>query len=194
MKKGDKNYNYLMGDHFIYFDFNEDSTGEVRFKFEHEESYTKPITGNLMGFLCQNIIDNNDPTALAHFKEILNVCVKRDMENLKTSTSASSYPDVMEALEKSDKFTKIVRPLFWKTGKGFSYKDLANDKIIIPAGIDDQVRRLIIMLGSIKSGNNNENTVKEFTALLDQLYKEKVIPKITYKGLYYKFKKLNKND
>ncbi len=146
-----------------------------------------------MGFLCPNLIDNNDPTALVHFKEILKVCVKRDMEILKTSTSASSYPDVMEALEKSDKFTKIVRPLLWKSGKGFSYKDLANDKIIIPAGIDDQVRRLIIMLGSIKSGNNNENTVKEFTALLDQLYKEKEIPKIQYKALIYKFKKLQKD-
>ena len=35
VKKGDSNLNYLKGDHFIYFDFNEDSTGEVRCKFEH---------------------------------------------------------------------------------------------------------------------------------------------------------------
>ena len=39
-------------------------------------------------------------------------------------------------------------------------------------------------------GNSNENILAEFTALLDQLYKNKKISKLLYKTLYYKSKYL----
>ena len=34
-----------------------------------------------------------------------------------------------------------------KKGKGFSYKDLANQTIIIPPNSDQQLRRLFVILG-----------------------------------------------
>ena len=50
------------------------------------------------------------------------------------------------------------------------------------------MKRIFVLLGTLKCGNNNLNILFEFTALLDQLYINKKISKLLYKTLYYKGK------
>ena len=50
------------------------------------------------------------------------------------------------------------------------------------------MKRIFVLLGTLKCGNNNENILTEFTALLDQLYKDKTISKLLFKTLYFKGK------
>ena len=78
--------------------------------------------------------------------------------------------------------------------KGSGYKDIALQPIMIPPDASDQLKRVFILLGSLKCGNNNSDILSEFSALLYQLYKEKKISKLLYKSLYYKGKNaLDKN-
>ena len=65
---------------------------------------------------------------------------------------------------------------------------------MIPPDASDQLKRVFILLGSLKCGNTNTDILSEFSALLDQLYKETKISKLLYKSLYYKGKNaLDKN-
>ena len=73
---------------------------------------------------------------------------------------------------------------------GLGYKDIALQPIVIPPNADEQLKRIFVLLGSLKCGNSNENILAEFTALLDQLYKNNKISKLLYKTLYYKSKHL----
>ena len=48
----------------------------------------------------------------------------------------------------------------------------------------------MISLASLRAGNNNPDLLKEISANLDELFKNKVISKQIYKVLYYKAKNL----
>ena len=69
---------------------------------------------------------------------------------------------------------------------GLGYKDIALQHLMIPLDANDQLDRVFTLLGSLKCGNNNPDILPEFSALLDQLYKETKISKLLYKSLYYK--------
>ena len=56
---------------------------------------------------------------------------------------------------------------------GLGYKDIALQPIVIPPNADDQLKRIFVLLSTLKCGNNNENILAEFSALLDQLYKDR---------------------
>ena len=78
--------------------------------------------------------------------------------------------------------------------KGDGYKDIALQPIHIPLDASDQFKRIFVLLGSLRCGNDNPDILSEFSALLDQLYKDNKINKILYKSLYYKGKNaLDKN-
>ena len=78
--------------------------------------------------------------------------------------------------------------------KGEGYKDIALQHLIIPPDASDQLKRVFILLGSLRCGNDNPDIQSEFSALLDQLYKDNKINKLLYKSLYYKGKNaLDKN-
>ena len=72
--------------------------------------------------------------------------------------------------------------------KGEGYKDIALQPLIIPPDASDQMKRVFILLGSLKCRNNNPDILSEFSALLDQLYKDNKINKLLYNSLYYKGK------
>ena len=59
---------------------------------------------------------------------------------------------------------------------------------MIPLDASDQLNRVFTLLGSLKCRNNNTDILPEFSALLDQLYKDNKINKLLYKSLYYKGK------
>ena len=73
---------------------------------------------------------------------------------------------------------------------GLGYKDIVQQVIVIPPNADEQLKRIFVLLGSLKCGNSNKNLLAEFTALFDQLYKNNKISKLLYKTLYYKSKYL----
>ena len=78
--------------------------------------------------------------------------------------------------------------------KGDGYKDIALQPITIPSDASDQLKRVFILLGSVRCGNDDPDILSEFSALLDQLYIDNKINKLLYKSLYYKGKNaLNKN-
>ena len=78
--------------------------------------------------------------------------------------------------------------------KGDGYKNIALQPIMIPPDASNQLKRVFILLGSLKCANNNSDILNEFSALLDQLYNESKINKLLYKSLYYKGKNaLDKN-
>ena len=77
---------------------------------------------------------------------------------------------------------------------GLGYKDNVLQFITIPPDCDDQLNRVFVLLGPLKCGNKNPCILSEFSALLDQLYKDQKISKLLYKSLYYKGKNaLDKN-
>ena len=74
------------------------------------------------------------------------------------------------------------------------YKDIPLQPITIPPDCDYLLKRVFVLLGSLKCRNNNPGILSEFSALLDQLYKDIKISKLLYKSLYYKGKNaLDKN-
>ena len=70
----------------------------------------------------------------------------------------------------------------------FGYKDIAFQPIMIPPDASDQIRRVFILLGSLKCGNYNTDILPEFSPLLDQLYIDNNINKLLNKSLFYKKK------
>ena len=95
-------------------------------------------------------------------------------------------------IKQTDKYREILNnPMY---GKGYSYKDLANQPIIIPPNSSDQLKKLFISIGSLNSGNTNPDLVTMTSSLLDELYKNQKISKPLYKALYYKAKKLHENN
>jgi hypothetical protein len=62
--------------------------------------------------------------------------------------------------------------------------------IFLLSNANDQLKRLFVLLGFLQAQNNNPNLLKEFTAILDELYNNKTISKMLYKILYYKGKNL----
>ena len=92
----------------------------------------------------------------------------------------------------TDKYIEILNnPMY---GKGYSYKDLAKQPIIIPPDSSDQLKKLFINIGSLNAGNTNPDLVTMTSSLLDELYKNQKISKQLYKALYYKAKKLHENN
>ena len=78
--------------------------------------------------------------------------------------------------------------------KGDGYKDIALQPITIPPDANNQLKRVFVLLRSLRCGNDNTDILPEFSALLDQLYKDNKINKLLYKSLYYKGKNaLDKN-
>ena len=72
-------------------------------------------------------------------------------------------------MTKSRKYNEYLKIVI----KGEGYNNIALHPIVIPPNADDQLKRIFVLLGTLKFNNNNENILAEFTALLDQLYKDK---------------------
>ena len=62
------------------------------------------------------------------------------------------------------------------------YKDIPLQPKMIPPDASDELKRVFILLGSLQCGNK-KNILSEFSALLDQLYKDNKINKLLYKSL-----------
>ena len=97
----------------------------------------------------------------------------------------------MDKLNTNRKFNEFLKDMI-KIRLG--NKDIALQPIVIPPNADEQLKRIFVLLGSLKCGNSNENILAVFTALLDQLYNNNKISQLLYKTLYYKSKHLLDKD
>jgi len=162
----------------------------------HKEGETPlniDLSEDLIGFLTHDITDNGNPNALDNFKRILMFALGHELNILFHKTGKiPGKTKIIELMRKNNKFLSMYKELFKVTkGLGFkeiSYKDLAKRRIMIAPNPPEQVKRLLVLLGAKKSGIENEDADNEFGALLDTLWKEKIIDKQFYKILYYKYK------
>ena len=137
--------------------------------------------------LSKDVGDDFDKNALYQFKKIYDVCLKPELDKHifkmgKGRPSKDHYNFIKaidERLKRSRKF-KYLTDVIKKLG----YNDIALQPVMIPPDASYQLKRIFVLLGSLKCCNNNENILSEFNALLDKLYKYKKIIKLIYKSLY----------
>ena len=147
--------------------------------------------------LTINVGDEFDKNALYQFKKIYEICLKRECDKhsfkigkSKFTKNHNSFLNAIDEKMKNSRKFKYLKDII----KGDGYKDIALQPIHIPLDASDQFKRIFVLLGSLKCGNDNPDILSEFSALLDQLYKNNKINILLYKSLYYKKKKaLDKN-
>ena len=153
-----------------------------------------PATKELLIALTKDIgIDyDSPPSFLEQYLSILSVCLKPELDKCifkpgpENPVKRNAFLEsIKERLNNSKNFNDYLSK---RIKKGLGYRDLALQPIIIPPNSNEQLRRVFVLLGSLKANNNNPDNLKEFTALLDALYKDKKISKILYKTLYNKCK------
>ena len=136
-----------------------------------------------------------DKNVLEQYRIILGVSLKPELDEhiFKIHQGSPSNNNInfrefiMDKLNTNRKFDEFLEN---RIKIGLGYKNIALQPIVIPPNADEQLKRIIVLLGSLKCGNSNENILAEFTALLDKLYKNNKISKLLYQTLYYKSKYL----
>ena len=158
-----------------------------------------PAARGLMIALTKDVGGDFLKSALEQYKIILRVFLKPELDKhifkIPYGRPSKNHIHFTESIEhKLDTTRKFNEYLKDRIKFGLGFKDIALQPIVIPLNADDQLKRIFVLLCTLKCGNNNENILTEFTALLNQLYINKKISKLLYKTLYYKGKnQLDKN-
>ena len=156
-----------------------------------------PATRELMIVLTKNVGDEFDKNALYQFNKIYEICLKPECDKHifrigKGRPSKNHYNFLVaidERMKKSRKFKYLTNVI-----KGLGYKEIALQLILRSPDTSDQVKRIFVLLRSLRCANDNPDIQSEFSELLDQLYKDNKNNKLLYKSLYYKGKNaLDKN-
>ena len=158
-----------------------------------------PATKELMITLTKDVGNDVDRNVLEQYRRLFAVWLKPELDKhiFKISTSRPSKNHIKFRESIDDKMFNIIKFNEYLKDRfkiGLGYKDIALQPIMIPPNASDQLKRVFILLGSLTCGNDNPNILSEFSALLDQLYKDNKINRLLYKSLYYKGKNvLDKN-
>lgn len=114
----------------------------------------------------------------------LDTLVYQNCDELKNNFWVTNkYKNIKDKLESIFKNSKNFQEyLFTIRGKkGNGYRELALSPIVIPPDKAIKLNRLLVLLGSMKAGNNSPDCLKELSGLLDRLYRNQSNDKITYK-------------
>ena len=190
----------LLEDHHIDFIDEVDQMYVVAKRLNTDKSIKVLATENLVEILTKNVGEDFDANTQIQFIDIIRVCLGEEIKKYflkrKQGHPTKKENEIMGLINQSRKSEILIKH---KIGFGInpfkdslninSYKELANQPIIIPPSTSDQLRRCLILVGSKASGNTADMS-KEFTALLDELYKSGKITKVMYKALWYKYKNL----
>jgi hypothetical protein len=168
------------------------------------DSLELPVTEALLALLTMDTV-STDQNANSQYKRIIKLCLGPELRELVFERGRGRPSkveiDLINEFQKIRKFTELIMQI--KILKeGYGYRDLArlpitekivipsfqSDKIILPPDANQQLKRIMVNIGSLSAGNNNPDILKENSALLDELYKNKVITKQLYKTLLYKTK------
>ena len=158
-----------------------------------------PATKELMIALTKDIGIDFDKNALEQYRLILGVFLKPELDEhifkIPKGRPSNNHINFINSIEEKlntiRKFNEFLKDMI-KIRLG--NKDIALQPIVIPPNADEQLKRIFVLLGSLKCGNSNENILAVFTALLDQLYNNNKISQSLYKTLYYKSKHLLDKD
>ena len=148
------------------------------------------VTTELVMMLKKNYISEHESFKIL-WNSIFRKCMGYEYCQLMW-TKAKEINKLKESIKNTDKFKNILNSN--RYAKGYSYRDLAKQPIIIPPHSSDQLKKLFINIGSLNSVNTNPDMVTMTSALLDELYKNQKISKPLYKALYYKAKYLHENN
>ena len=141
--------------------------------------------------LTKDIGNDRDIHVLVQYKHLLGVCLNPELYNhifkIPTGRQSRNHINFRQSIDdKMFNLRQFKEYLKDSIKYGFGYKDIALQPIMIPPDASDQMSRVFTLLGSLQCGNNNTDILSEFSALLDQLYKDNKINKLLYKSLYYK--------
>ena len=125
--------------------------------------------------LTKDVGDEFDKNALYQFKKIYDICLKLECDKHifiigkgRSSKNHNNFLDAINEIMKNSRKFKYLTEVI----KGSGYKDIALQPIMIPPDASDQLKRVFILLGSVKCKNDKSDSLSEFNALLDQLYEE----------------------
>ena len=128
--------------------------------------------------LTKDVGNDVDKNVLEQYRRLIAVCLKQELDkhifNVQTDRPSNNHKHFRDSIDnKMFNIRKFNEYLKKRIKIGLGYKDIALQPIMITPDCDDQLKRVFILLGSLKCGNDNPNILCEFSALLDQLYKEK---------------------
>ena len=163
----------------------------VEKKVTNEKEY--PTTKELMITLTNDVGNNIDINVLEQYGRLISFCVKQELDKhifkVQPGRPSKNHIKFREFIDDKivniRKFNEYLNDII---KIGLNYKDIALNYIMIPFDTSDQMSRVFTLLGSLQCGNDNTYILPEFTALLNQLYKNNKINKLLYKSLYYKGK------
>jgi hypothetical protein len=147
------------------------------------------LTESLLAMLTKDTV-STDHNANSQYMRLLKLSVGPELTTLVYERGrgrrSTSERQVLDEFKKIRKFNELIMlSKFVATGQG--YRDMANEKIIIPSDASSQMHRVFVLLGSKLAGSSADD-LKEYSALLEQLLREKKISKQLFKVLYYKYK------
>ena len=177
----------------IHFDFEKQLVN-----IEKEDSLIDsiPLSQKLLILLTKENFSHIEDGILKYYYKIIKECLRDGILNLYkwgTGTDPERIK-VKKILNENPKYKKFIYPHLkeCKIARGLkSYQEMSKEKIIIPSDANDQLQRIFILLGALKSGTNSDSILKELTSLLDELLKNNLITKEIYKVLYYRAKRFH---
>jgi hypothetical protein len=188
LKNSEGNKPYYTGDHEITFD---DEMQRIAVRRDTGKR-DFPLSRNIMYFLTRDVtttfVDGSGgqvhENAKAIYKDIVNFAIGRELEKVKLSRS-SRRGELLDRLRKIQKFKDIIPPVNDPEGEG--YRSLAQKPILISPNKVEQTRRLLVLLGAKRAGNESATNEAEYNAILDELHRSGQINKRNYKIFYYKY-------
>jgi GTPase SAR1 family protein len=190
---------YYIGDHWLEFDYELQLIIVYRdTQKRNKEKRDFMLSNNLMLYLTKDISTTYlhgariDETSKVEYLEIINFAIGRELEKIKKAVKAKPRADLLTLFRRNQKFKDIIAPKYSFKGEG--YKGISTASIVISPEKSQQLKRLLVLLGSKNAGNDNPDGLKEYTAILDELLNKNDINKLTYKILLYKYLDKSIND
>ncbi len=126
-----------------------------------------------------------DETSKVEYLDVINFTIGRELEKIKKAVKAKPRADLLALFRRNQKFKDIIALKYSFKGEG--YKIMANAPVVISPEKSEQLKRLLVLLGSKNAGNDNPDGLKEYTAILDKLLNKNDINKLTYMILIHKY-------
>ena len=183
---------YYIGDHWFDFDYELQLIivyRDTQKRNKDKREYT--LSKNLLLYLTRDISTTYlqgariDETSKTEYLDIINFAIGRELEKIKKAVKAKSRADLLALFRRNQKFKDIIAPKYSFKGEG--YRIIATKPIVISPQKSEQLKRLLVLLGSKNAGNDNPDGLKEYTAILDELFNKQVINKSSYKILLHKY-------
>ena len=133
--------------------------------------------------MTKNVNTDININILEQYRCLIAVCLKPELDkyifNIPTGRPFKNHIKFRESIDdKMLNIRKFNEYLKQRIKIGLGYKDITLQLITILSNVDDQLKRVFVLLGSLKCVNHNPGILNKYSALLDQLYKDTKISKL----------------